>query len=94
MNNNHMGGIDRDMLNRLGQMSDADLREAIRKAARLLGADEKDAALAASKSNLIRQKLTSATDADIKRAVDTVGADTIYGIAKELGVQPKDKGQG
>ena len=83
--------IDKSMLSKLAALSDEEMRDAVRKAAKLLGASDKDAERAAGTAPLIKAKLSSATDADIKRAIDHVGEDTIRDIAKEIGIE---KGQG
>ena len=83
--------IDKSMLSKLAALSDEELRDAVRRAARLLGAGEKDAERAASNAHLIKAKLSSATDAEIKRAIDHVGEDTLRDIAREIGIE---KGQG
>ncbi len=83
--------IDKSMLNKLAALSDEEMRDAIKKAAKLLGASEKDAERAAGNAPLIKAKLSDATDAEIRRAIDRVGEDTIRSIAKEIGME---KGQG
>lgn len=83
--------IDRALLDKLSALSDEELREAVKKAAMLLGASEREAEQAAGSTPKIRAKLSSATDREIKRALSRIDEETVRSIAKEIGFE---KGQG
>lgn len=76
--------INKDYIDSLSSLSDDELRERIKAAAKACGIDEKRAAASLGDMSSVKKKLRSLSESQIKAAVSAVGEDKIDKIRSEL----------
>lgn len=74
-----------EMLEKLKNLNDEELADAIYKVARSLGANEKMAARISSERNKIRQKLDTASESDLKKTMSHLNKTQLEKVLSSLG---------
>ena len=74
-----------EMLEKLKNLSDAELESAIHSVAKALGANERMASKLAADREKIRKRLTGASEGELKRAMSHLNADQLDSIITSLG---------
>jgi len=74
-----------EMLERLKNLSDAELEAAIHNVAKALGANDRIAAKLVADREKIRKKLDKASESDLKKAMSHLNSDQLNSIVTNLG---------
>lgn len=83
--------LDKTSLDRLLALDDAALAKTIKALAAATGIDPRAAEAAVRDLRLVRQSLSNATDADLKKATDMLGKERTDALLRSLGDQSNGK---